>query len=457
MSIVREVKSLVSKVRFKKIPKVSFTFYSSVVLPTEVSSFSLLAYCLLRSSHNLCMYYKQSMEMDYSSKVKVTLPSLLEVSDAFQQIVGYLKPREFYNLTLSSKAIHRSSKLTLSLVIQVCLLCGNKHTKVSLERIYSKVLSNAIHVPSARRLLFLLASNTCECCGVKKVNFVSDYGILLCLSCKKAHTTQIDIKSPKLLKSNVEINDLMAHPGVYSMVHHFVREAPYNYESNRLPVCYMLSEPCFDMKQRNIGPVMTTLHLNEMLQLPSYIAVESYVEYHKPNQINDRLEFINAMMLHREKCLILQQQKENLRILSVKRYRLNKFKNTHEAIALLRRNIPDGLKFALNYRTCTSFFVRDGVSRYSGPQVMHPYYSIIGSVQIDNVRVMLNEGPPNGKVFIRIMNGNVRRIVQPLIKRPTNFNDGTNVRHQERLLCLAREICMYFGAATDAEYPATWN
>ena len=404
------------------------------------------------------MFYKQrmAMEIDYSGQVKVgTLPSLLKVGDVFQQIVGYLKPREFYNLTLSSKAIHHSSRLTLSLVIQVCLLCGNKHTKVSLERIYSKVLSRAIHVPSARRLLFLLASNTCECCGVKRVNLVSDYGILLCLSCKQARTTQVDVKSPKLLKSNVEINDLMAHPDIYSMVHHFTREAPYNYESNRLPVCYMLTNPCFDMKQCNIGPVMTSLHLNEMLQLPSYSAVESYIKSHKPNQTNDRLEFINAMTMHREECFILQQQKENLRILSVKRYRLNKFKNTYEALDLLLGNIPDCLKFVLNYRTRASFFVRHG--RFSGPQVMHPYYSLHGSVQVDNVRVMLDEGPPNGKVFIHVMNANIRRIIQPLSKRPTNFNDGTNAKHQERLLCLAREICMYFGAATDTEYPATWN
>ena len=391
----------------------------------------------------------------------LSLYSILPVDDVYHTIIDFLSPKELYNLTLSSG---QSCKLKLSLVIRVCLLRGNKNTKVSLERIYSNVLSNSIHVPSAGRLLFLLTSNTCECCNTKQVNLVSCHGLLLCLSCKQRQTAQIEMKSPKLLKSNIQINDIMAHPDVNTMVHHFIREAPYNWEANRLPVYYMLTKPCFDMKQCNIGPIITKQHLDDMLQLTSYTEVESYIESRKPNQADSRLEFISAMTLHREECFDLQQQKGNLRTLSVRKYRVKKFQNVQTAIALIRRYIPDNLKYALNYHICTSFpvSVASGatyICRYipRSPRVMYPYYAILGSVQVNDVRVMLDEGPSNGKVFIRMRCGQVRRITQPLVNRPTNFNDGTNNKHQHRLLCMAREICMYFGALMDDEYPATWN
>jgi len=224
----------------------------------------------------------------------------------------------------------------------------------------------------------------------------------------------------------------------------------------------MMIKPCFDMKKCNIGPVITSLHLKEMLHLPNYSTVELYIKDREPDQADIRLEFIDAMTMHRQKCFVIKQKEENDRISSVRKYRLNKFQNVQTAIALLRRNIPDGLKYVLNFQICTTFqvSVSSGVTyicRYvpRSSRSTYPYYSILGSVRVNDVKVMLDEGPPNGKVFIRIMNASIRQIVQPLVNCPSKFNIQTSTKHQERLLGLAREICMFMGA--EHEENVVWN
>jgi len=164
------------------------------------------------------------------------------------------------------------------------------------------------------------------------------------------------MKPAKLLKSKIEMNDIIQHQDVNLLLHHFVKEQPYTgYVSRRLQVYYVLNEPFFDKNNNRVGPIITNSQLSEMLNLSSYQAVEKYIETNKPNQSQARRMFIQAMTLHREKCFEVIEKREKEQVSKVKMHRFKKYINTTQAIALLLERIPDHLKYKLDYNVRPSF------------------------------------------------------------------------------------------------------
>jgi hypothetical protein len=381
---------------------------------------------------------------------------IFKLYDMYQKVVEFLNPKELHNLTLSCKASR--DNLTTPIVIKNALLNGNKHAKTSIERVYAQVLANTILVPTAIRLLSLLTMKYCECCNIKAINFVSDYGLALCLSCKKEHTSRIEMKPAKLLRSELEMNDIIQHKDVNLILHHFVKEQPnLGYYSRRIPVYYVLDRPFFDENNKRVGPTITKSHLNEMLNLSCYHAVEKYIKNNKTTQTRARRKFIHAMTLNRESCYTISQIKENNKIVKAKRYRYNKYINTRQAIAFLLERIPENIRYKLDYRVHLSF---PGPPALTRPQLVPLHRSnhhyLLLACDEDNVRAILAEGPPDGKVYINIVDRVVDRIVKPLLCCPTKFNDETKTRHEENLHQLAQTICRYYGARGDNDFPATW-
>jgi len=383
---------------------------------------------------------------------------VFETNDIYQNVVEYLNPEDLRNFTLSYTSMRDSPLLTTSIVIKNTLLNGNKHTKTRIERIYAQILSNTIFIPTPIRLLSLLTMKHCEFCHTRLVNFISDYGLALCLPCKKEHTTCIETKPAKLLKTKIEMNDIIQHQDVNLFPHHFIYKEPYYNRrfAKPLPVYYVLNKPFYDKNNDRVGPIITNIELNEMLHLQSYQAVEKYIETNKPEQSQARCMFIQAMTIHREKCFEVIENKEKEHISKVKMYRFKKYLNTTQAIAFLLERIPDHLKYKLDYNVRPSFPCPPEVTygQLVALRRRDDHYLLLTSV--DDVRKILSDGPPNAQVRIHIIDRVVARIIKPLLDSPTKFNDETKRKHRNNLHHLAQTICRYYGAREDSDFPATW-
>lgn len=387
---------------------------------------------------------------------------IFEINDTYQKVVEYLNPKELHNFTLSyGTSLRDRPLLTYSVVMKNALLNGNKYTKIRIERIYAQVLANTILIPKPTRLLRLLAENHCECCSTRKVNLISDYGLVLCLACKKELTSRVDMKPAKLLKSMIEMNDIIQHPDVNLVLHHFMKEQPYTGSvSRRLAVYYALNESFFDENNDRVGPITTISQLNEMTNLPDYQSVEQYIEANKPNQSQARQEFIHAMSLHRERCHKLNEKKTKEQIMKVKKYRFNKYMNTKQAIALLLERIPDNLRHKLEYSVHFSFSCPPELTRHPQMVPLNPFeYLLLADTtegHTDGVHAILTEGPPDGYVHVRIRHRLVERVIKPLLDCPTKYNDETKWRHRANLHHLAQVICKHYKSPGENEYPSTW-
>ena len=358
--------------------------------------------------------------------------SILQISDVFKTVVDYITPKDLLNLTRSCKALYNNPLLTLSTVINVSLMNGNKNTKVAIERIYHQILSKRIHVPTERRLLYLVTTERCEFCHINKVNLISPYGLAFCIQCKRRHTKEIVLKPEKMLNLPIEINDIIELPSVFSILHHFKNDFPFQ----RVPVFYVLEKPCYDHNKNRIGSIITRKHLNEMLELQDLNKVENYIKKHHPNQSKPRSDFILAMKQIREQSFAKNQQREANLILSRKMFRIKKYNNIVDALSFLRGMIPVRYHWRLAF-VCLSRRCLNGTHNLS-------------------VHERILQGPRDANIIVHVIDPEVRNIVKPLLGAPSRFNDETNTKHQAKLHDLACLLCKLFGARGEDEYPATW-
>lgn len=380
---------------------------------------------------------------------------LFEDENMYQNVVEYLNPTELYTFTLSYASVCDGPILTTYTVVKNALFNGNKHIKTRMERIYAQVIANTIFIPKPIRLLSLLTMKYCECCNMQPINFVTDYGLALCLPCKKENTSRIEMKATKLLRSKIEINDIIQNQKVNLVPHHCVKEQPnLGYYSRRLLVYYVLNEPFFDENNNRVGPIITHKQLSEMLNLPSYEAVEKYIEDNSPDQSQARCMFIQAMTLLREKVFDINEKKALERSVNVKRFRFKRFLNTTQAIALLLKRIPEHLRFKLDYRIQFSFYRQNDEARRAKMDGLRVLANAAESPAAA-VQAVLNHGPPDGVVSIWIRCNRTAGIIKPLLSCPTKYNDETKKSHRANLLELARMICKHFKAPYDSEFPAT--
>lgn len=191
-----------------------------------------------------------------------------------------------------------------------------------------------------------------------------------------------------------------------------------------------------------------------MLNLPSYEAVEKYIEDNSPDQSQARCMFIQAMTLLREKVFDINEKKALERSVNVKRFRFKRFLNTTQAIALLLKRIPEHLRFKLDYRIQFSFYRQNDEARRAKMDGLRVLANAAESPAAA-VQAVLNHGPPDGVVSIWIRCNRTAGIIKPLLSCPTKYNDETKKSHRANLLELARMICKHFKAPYESEFPAT--
>lgn len=351
---------------------------------------------------------------------------VMGIGGVYQGVVDYLTPIDLYNLTNTCKDMHSNSNLNVKTIVKVALLNGNKHTKTTIEHIYHQLLPKAIFTPSVHRLLLLTVIRSCELCGNNKIQYVTNFGLAFCNDCRKLKTTSCHMKPPKRLQTKVEINDLLQHPNVLSIVHHFERESCHQF-SPKQPVSFVLKKPAFSGKHERIGPIITDKDLNAMLKLSNYKLVENYISVHQPpshsQNFNDRNDFINAVNTYREVSYRAQTLRGTKNREAWKTYRMKKIQNALQALENLMEFIPPDL----NNNT------------YFGHSVDHFYR--------DYQRCSY-------RVCIYMNNPFVRNKLRPLLRAPSRYLTITQKNHEE-LLHLARILCRHFSALRNPQYAAT--
>lgn len=349
------------------------------------------------------------------------LPSIMQIGEVYQRVVDYLTPLELYNLTNTCHMMHANQNLDVMTVVKVALFNGNTYTKTTIENIYHQLLSNAIFMPSIHRLLLLTVIKSCELCRNNKIHYVTNFGLAFCITCRQSKTISCYMKPPRKLLRSVEINDLLQHPSVLSITHHFERETSHKF-SPKHPVSYVLEKPAFDGNRNQIGPVITNRDLNFMLTLPNYKRVEDYISSQQPASLC-RDDFINAVNMYREVSYIARVRRKMKNCDQWKTYRKKKLKNALQALVNLMEYIPPGITYYFRHRINETY---------------------LGYKYASN------------EVCIQMYNAFVRHKLRPLLRSPSRYLTTSPRNNEQKLLDLARIICRHFSARPNQYYAATW-
>ena len=98
--------------------------------------------------------------------------------DALSLVMEFLAPKELYRMSLTCKALRAC--VTTKMVVRSAIMQGG-NVKTSVKELYDLLKKNAIHAPSALRLLRLVNGKCCEVCHSRRVNHVkSGFGVFIC-------------------------------------------------------------------------------------------------------------------------------------------------------------------------------------------------------------------------------------------------------------------------------------
>ena len=349
------------------------------------------------------------------------LLSVMQIGEIFQGVTSFLKPTELYNLTNTCHTMHDNHYLDVTTVVKVALFNGNKWTRTTIENIYHQLLSNAIFMPSIHRLLLLTVIKSCEFCGNNKIHYVSNFCLAFCNTCRQHKTISCYMKPPGQLRRSVEINDLLQHPSVLSIVHHLENETGHKF-SPKHQVSYVLKKPAFDGNHERIGPAITNEDLNTMLTLPNYEHVENYILDQQPLSSQNRDDFISAVNMYRTSSYDHAQTKIRNREVW-KAYRKKKLQNAIQALKNLMEFIP--------------------------PELHHHFGNHVDHFYQDYEHCSY-------RVCIHMDNAFITNRLRPLLRAPSRYLTITQKNHKQDLLDLAIILCRHFSALPNPRYAATW-
>ena len=116
----------------------------------------------------------------HSSGKRLEKDALLLNQDIVSNIASFLDIKSLYNFSTCSKRCLEI--LRPDHVVKAALYHGG-HAKTNVERMIEMIRTHRILVPSPLRFLRLCIGRRCECCHVKRVNFVSFFGVFFCKGC----------------------------------------------------------------------------------------------------------------------------------------------------------------------------------------------------------------------------------------------------------------------------------
>lgn len=374
--------------------------------------------CAIKLKIHEIQYLSSTTDMTSFKKTPTVLPiDVISIDGLYQKIVEHLSPLDLYHLTNSCATLFNTPLLSLDVIVKCALLNGDSSTKTTIENIYHQVIANSIHMPSPHRLLRLLCQKSCEICNRRNsIRYTGHYCISMCFNCTIERTLSCRTIPQRMLKSNVDINELLQDPRILTKIQKLSHET-YHKRSPYVTTHYILDIPVVDRLGHPIGPIFTSIDLPRFLALANHQEVDTYIKNRTPQCLETRNAFIHAVAKYRPLYYKHMKDRQTKAQEAQRKAREKKLQNACFVLDCLIESMPLELQ---------PLFTHTIDWQYAFRKLTHPISK-----------------SPYEDVCIYMRNPFLRKVLRPMFFAPTRY------KRKQNLKPLANAIRSHWGIGGD--------